>query len=162
LPRRAPARPSRHRRTGPGPVPYHHRHDGRPAAVPGHHGDGPGPRHRTPPPRPGQPDRGRRQGGRPAGPAAHARPDPRPPPPPPQALRSSRFHAVADQAAVLASEVPLAPAADRADLRAPAAAARDRLADAVAALPLVTAGSPYNAEALIHGLSPDPAPHPQD
>ncbi|CAL9494682.1 CHAD domain-containing protein [Streptomyces sp. enrichment culture] len=79
-----------------------------------------------------------------------------------QALRSSRFHAVADQVAVLASEVPLAPAADRADLRAPAAAARDRLADAVAALPLVTAGSPYNAEALIHGLSPDPAPHPQD
>jgi hypothetical protein len=32
----------------------------------------------------------------------------------------------------------------------------------VAALPLVTAGSPYNAAALIHGLSPDPAPHPQD
>lgn len=30
------------------------------------------------------------------------------------------------------------------------------------ALPLVTAGHPYNAEALIHGLSPDPAPHPQD
>jgi hypothetical protein len=26
----------------------------------------------------------------------------------------------------------------------------------------VTAGSPYNAAALIHGLSPDPAPHPQD
>ncbi|NEC29875.1 hypothetical protein G3I20_25635, partial [Streptomyces sp. SID8111] len=39
---------------------------------------------------------------------------------------------------------------------------RDRLTDAVAALPLVTAGSPYNAAALIHGLSPDPAPHPQD
>ncbi|WP_432054832.1 CHAD domain-containing protein [Streptomyces sp. bgisy022] len=79
-----------------------------------------------------------------------------------QALRSSRFHAVADQVAVLASEVPLAPGAHRADLRDPAAAARDRLADAVAALPLVTAGSPYNAQALIHGLSPDPAPHPQD
>ncbi|GAA3301586.1 hypothetical protein GCM10020295_45220 [Streptomyces cinereospinus] len=30
------------------------------------------------------------------------------------------------------------------------------------ALPLVTAGHPYNAEALIHGLSPEPAPHPQD
>ncbi|NNN37467.1 metal-binding protein, partial [Streptomyces sp. S3(2020)] len=36
------------------------------------------------------------------------------------------------------------------------------LKDAVAALPLVTAGHPYNAEALVHGLSPDPAPHPQD
>ncbi|MFJ9664199.1 CHAD domain-containing protein [Streptomyces sp. NPDC101219] len=79
-----------------------------------------------------------------------------------QALRSSRFHAVADQVAVLASEVPLAPGAAHADLRPPAAAARDRLTDAVAALPLVTAGSPYNAAALIHGLSPDPAPHPQD
>lgn len=79
-----------------------------------------------------------------------------------QALGSSRFHAVADQVAVLASEVPLAPGAAHADLRPPAAAARDRLTDAVAALPLVTAGSPYNAAALIHGLSPDPAPHPQD
>ncbi|MDV9175041.1 metal-binding protein, partial [Streptomyces sp. W16] len=38
----------------------------------------------------------------------------------------------------------------------------ERLNDAVSALPLVTAGHPYNAEALIHGLSPDPAPHPQD
>ncbi|MGW7222885.1 CHAD domain-containing protein [Streptomyces sp. NPDC054826] len=79
-----------------------------------------------------------------------------------QALRSSRFHAVADQVAVLASEVPLAPGAAHADLRPPADAARDRLTDAVAALPLVTAGSPYNAAALTHGLSPDPAPHPQD
>src|SRR5690606_5303546 len=34
-----------------------------------------------------------------------------------QALRSSRFHAVADQVAVLASEVPLAPGAAHADLR---------------------------------------------
>jgi len=49
-----------------------------------------------------------------------------------------------------------------ADLRPLAAAAEERLTDAVAALPLVTAGHPYNAEALIHGLSPDPAPHPQD
>ncbi|MEW1870966.1 CHAD domain-containing protein [Streptomyces caelestis] len=79
-----------------------------------------------------------------------------------QALGSSRFHAVADKVAVLASEVPLSPAADRADLRPLADAARERLADAVAALPLLTAGSPYNAEALVHGLSPDPAPHPQD
>ncbi|MFF3739928.1 CHAD domain-containing protein [Streptomyces sp. NPDC002566] len=79
-----------------------------------------------------------------------------------QALGSSRFHAVADQVAVLASEVPLAPAAVGADLRSFAAAAEERLTDAVVALPLVTAGHPYNAEALVHGLSPDPAPHPQD
>ncbi|MGA5123479.1 CHAD domain-containing protein [Streptomyces pseudogriseolus] len=79
-----------------------------------------------------------------------------------QALGSARFHAVADQVAVLASEVPLAAAAEGADLRPLADAARERLADAVAALPLLTAGSPYNAEALVHGLSPEPAPHPQD
>ncbi|MFE1438359.1 CHAD domain-containing protein [Streptomyces sp. NPDC058739] len=79
-----------------------------------------------------------------------------------QSLGSSRFHAVADKVAVLASEVPLTPAARDADLRTHAAAAEERLSDAIAGLPLVTAGSPYNAEALIHGLSPDPAPHPQD
>ncbi|MGW7167272.1 CHAD domain-containing protein [Streptomyces sp. NPDC054884] len=79
-----------------------------------------------------------------------------------QALGSSRFHAVADRAAVLASEVPLTPAAATTDLRPFAAAAEERLADAVAALPLVTAGSPYNAEALMYGLSADAAPHPQD
>lgn len=79
-----------------------------------------------------------------------------------QALGSSRFHAVADSIAVLASEVPLTLAATTTDLRPLAAAAEERLTDAVAALPLVTAGHPYNAEALIHGLSPDPAPHPQD
>ncbi|MFF5183633.1 CHAD domain-containing protein [Streptomyces sp. NPDC000345] len=79
-----------------------------------------------------------------------------------QALGSSRFHAVADKVAVLASEVPLTPGAATTDLRPLAAAAEERLVDAVAALPLVTAGSPYNAEALVHGLSPDPAPHPQD
>ncbi|MFI9614307.1 CHAD domain-containing protein [Streptomyces sp. NPDC052023] len=79
-----------------------------------------------------------------------------------QALGSSRFHAVADKVAVLASEVPLTPAALTADLRPHAAAAEERLTAAVAVLPLVTAGHPYNAEALIHGLSPDPAPHPQD
>ncbi|AXL93353.1 hypothetical protein C4J65_17850 [Streptomyces sp. CB09001] len=90
-----------------------------------------------------------------------------------QALGSSRFHAVADKVALLASEVPLSNAGRRAasaaapgiapvDLRPLAAAAQERLTDAVAALPLVTAGSPYNAEALVHGLSPDPAPHPQD
>ena len=79
-----------------------------------------------------------------------------------QALGSSRFHAVADKAAVLASEVPLTPAAPATDLRPLAAAAEERLTAAVAVLPLVTAGHPYNAEALIHGLSPDAAPHPQD
>ncbi|MGW2233220.1 CHAD domain-containing protein [Streptomyces sp. NPDC001759] len=79
-----------------------------------------------------------------------------------QALGSSRFHAVADTIAVLASEVPLTPTAPTADLRPLAAAAEERLTDAVAALPLVTAGHPYNAAALVHGLSPDPAPHPQD
>ncbi|MFE7442587.1 CHAD domain-containing protein [Streptomyces chartreusis] len=79
-----------------------------------------------------------------------------------QAIGSSRFHAVADNIAVLASEVPLTPAAATAALRPLAGAAEERLTDAVAALPLVTAGHPYNAEALIHGLSPDPAPHPQD
>lgn len=79
-----------------------------------------------------------------------------------QALGSSRFHAVADSMAVLASEVPLAPAAATAELRPLAGAAHERLCGAVSGLPLVTAGHPYNAEALIHGLSPDPAPHPQD
>ncbi|MET7701747.1 MULTISPECIES: CHAD domain-containing protein [unclassified Streptomyces] len=79
-----------------------------------------------------------------------------------QALGSSRFHAVADNVAVLASEVPLTPGAAGADLRPPAAAAEERLCDAVTALPLVTAGHPYNAEALVHGLSADTAPHPQD
>ncbi|MFD7813275.1 CHAD domain-containing protein [Streptomyces sp. NPDC059785] len=79
-----------------------------------------------------------------------------------QALGSSRFHAVADSVAVLASEVPLTSAAAAAELRPLAAAAGERLCDAVTGLPLVTAGHPYNAEALVHGLSPDTAPQPQD
>ncbi|MGV9572436.1 CHAD domain-containing protein, partial [Streptomyces nigra] len=79
-----------------------------------------------------------------------------------RALGGSRFHALADTVALLASEVPLAPGAAGADLRPLAAAAEERLSAAVSALPLVTAGHPYNAEALVHGLSPDPAPHPQD
>ncbi|MGW7817442.1 CHAD domain-containing protein [Streptomyces puniciscabiei] len=79
-----------------------------------------------------------------------------------QALGSSRFHAVADKVAVLASEVPLTPTAPSTDLRPLAAAAEERLTDAITALPLVVAGNPYNAEALVHGLSPDPSPHPQD
>lgn len=79
-----------------------------------------------------------------------------------QALGSSRFHAVADKVALLASEVPLTPAAPATGLAALAGAAGERLTDAVTALPLVTAGHPYNAEALVHGLSADPSPHPQD
>ncbi|RZU29553.1 CHAD domain-containing protein [Streptomyces sp. BK022] len=79
-----------------------------------------------------------------------------------EALGSARFHAVADRVALLASDVPLAPGAATAGLGPSAAAAEDRLAGAVSVLPLVTAGDPYNAQALIHGLSPDPAPHPQD
>ncbi|MFG3199218.1 CHAD domain-containing protein [Streptomyces sp. NPDC048208] len=79
-----------------------------------------------------------------------------------EALGSARFHAVADRVALLASDVPLAPAASGTALGPLAAAAEDRLAGAVATLPLVTAGAPYNAQALVHGLSPDPAPHPQD
>jgi hypothetical protein len=79
-----------------------------------------------------------------------------------QALGSSRFHAVADKVAVLASEVPLTPTAPTTGLQPLAAAAEERLTDAIAALPLVVAGSPYNAEALVHGLSPEPSPHPQD
>ncbi|MGW4193845.1 CHAD domain-containing protein [Streptomyces sp. NPDC005004] len=79
-----------------------------------------------------------------------------------EALGSARFHALADRIAVLASDVPLAPGAAEADLGPYAAAAEDRLGSAVAALPLVTAGHPYNAQALADGLNPDPAPHPQD
>ncbi|MFD8150007.1 CHAD domain-containing protein [Streptomyces sp. NPDC059720] len=79
-----------------------------------------------------------------------------------QALGSSRFHAVADKVAVLASEVPLTGTAATTDLRPLAAAAEDRLTAAVTALPLVTAGNPYNAAALVHGLSPDTVAHPQD
>ncbi|MFI6282683.1 CHAD domain-containing protein [Streptomyces sp. NPDC050988] len=79
-----------------------------------------------------------------------------------QALGSSRFHAVADNVAVLASEVPLTAPAPATGLGPPAAAAEERLGDAVAGLPLITAGHPYNAEALIHGLSADTAPQPQD
>ncbi|WJY39989.1 CHAD domain-containing protein [Streptomyces sp. P9-2B-2] len=69
-----------------------------------------------------------------------------------QALGSSRFHAVADSVAVLASEAPLARTAAElpADEALPPLAeqAHRRLADAVAALPLSRAGYPYNAAAL--------------
>ncbi|WJV51369.1 CHAD domain-containing protein [Streptomyces flavofungini] len=78
-----------------------------------------------------------------------------------QAFGSSRFHAVADNVAVLASEVPLRAAPD-ADLKPLAATAEQHLAEAVTALPLIRAGHPYNAEALIHGLATDTAPEAQD
>ena len=68
-----------------------------------------------------------------------------------QAMGSSRFHGLADAIAVLASDVPLAPAAAEpaAKVLPPLAAqAHQRLADAVAALPLHRAGHPYNAEAV--------------
>ncbi|MFF5976653.1 CHAD domain-containing protein [Streptomyces sp. NPDC012769] len=68
-----------------------------------------------------------------------------------QALGSSRFHAVADAVALLASELPLGPAgsARAVDvLDASASVVERRLLDAVAALPLTRAAHPYNAEAL--------------
>nr|WP_044368594.1 CHAD domain-containing protein [Streptomyces natalensis] len=69
-----------------------------------------------------------------------------------QALGSSRFHAVADSVAVLASEAP--PTLAAADVPASEALPRladeahRRLAEAAAALPLARAGHPYNADAL--------------
>lgn len=67
-----------------------------------------------------------------------------------QALGSSRFHAVADAVAVLASEVPLDAVAARgrvADVLVPlAAVAETRLSAAVSALPPVDAAHPYNAD----------------
>ncbi|MCZ4120885.1 CHAD domain-containing protein [Streptomyces sp. H39-S7] len=75
-----------------------------------------------------------------------------------QSLGSSRFHAVADAVAVLASEVPLAAAADApATVRLPplAEAAHRRLAEAAAALPLARAGHPYNADAVRAALGPE-------
>ncbi|WP_435532602.1 CHAD domain-containing protein [Streptomyces violaceusniger] len=74
-----------------------------------------------------------------------------------EALGSSRFHAVADTVALLASDAPL----DEANAARPAGQvlpplaelANRRLAEAVEALPLIRAGRPYNAEALVHGLA---------
>ncbi|GHA62966.1 CHAD domain-containing protein [Streptomyces termitum] len=68
-----------------------------------------------------------------------------------QALGSSRFHALADAVALLASEVPLGPAGTAPApevLDASASVARRRLLDAVDTLPLHRAAHPYNAEAL--------------
>ncbi len=78
-----------------------------------------------------------------------------------QALGSSRFHAVADSIALLASEVPFSGAQH--DLEQLAATAEADLAEAVEALPLGRAGHPYNAEALAHGLhAAESAPDAQD
>lgn len=68
-----------------------------------------------------------------------------------QALGSSRFHAVADAVALLASDLPLGPAGSaRATevLHAPAEVVEHRLLDAVTVLPLARAAHPYNADAL--------------
>ncbi|MFJ8887995.1 CHAD domain-containing protein [Streptomyces sp. NPDC102402] len=72
-----------------------------------------------------------------------------------QAMGSSRFHAVADAVALLASDVPLAPAAAEPAERilyAPAELAEQRLLDAVSALPPDEAAEPYNEahDALWH------------
>ncbi|MGA5044078.1 CHAD domain-containing protein [Streptomyces arboris] len=64
-----------------------------------------------------------------------------------QALGSSRFHAVADAVALLASEVPLAPGTTGRGSEAllePAERAEQRLAGAVAALPPDASAEPYN------------------
>ncbi|MET9469077.1 CHAD domain-containing protein [Streptomyces sp. NPDC006544] len=67
-----------------------------------------------------------------------------------QALGSSRFHAVADAVAVLASEVPLDPVAARGrvgDVLVPLAeVAGSRLSAAVAALPDPSSSHPYDAD----------------
>ena len=67
-----------------------------------------------------------------------------------QALGSSRFHAVADAVAVLASEVPLDPVAARGragDVLVPlAAVAETRLTAAVTALPPASQAHPYDAD----------------
>jgi hypothetical protein len=68
-----------------------------------------------------------------------------------QAVGSSRFHALADSVAVLASDVPLSPVASgpAASVLPPLAAqAHQRLADAAGALPLHRAAHPYNADAV--------------
>ncbi|MEU8891296.1 CHAD domain-containing protein [Streptomyces sp. NPDC048442] len=64
-----------------------------------------------------------------------------------QALGSSRFHAVADAVALLASEAPVEPG----DPAPYAAHAEHRLTEAVAALPLGRAARPYNSEAVHEG-----------
>nr|WP_051717384.1 CHAD domain-containing protein [Streptomyces megasporus] len=75
-----------------------------------------------------------------------------------QALGSSRFHAVADAVAVLASEAPLSEAASRpvaGALLPLAELAHRRAVEAVEALPLTRARQSYNGEALAHTLAVD-------
>lgn len=82
-----------------------------------------------------------------------------------QAMGSSRFHAVVDAVAVLASEVPLSPAA-----REPAASvlpllaeqAHSRLTEAAAALPLTRARHPYNGGTLHTSLAGEPPAERED
>jgi CHAD domain len=78
-----------------------------------------------------------------------------------QALGSSRFHAVADAVALLASDVPLDPVAARAPaaevLLPLAEAAQARLAAAATELPLGRAATAYNGEALVAALHQVPA-----
>ncbi|MFJ2743657.1 CHAD domain-containing protein [Streptomyces sp. NPDC087440] len=64
-----------------------------------------------------------------------------------QALGSSRFHALADAVALLASDAPVVPG----DPYEHAARAGRRLTEAVDALPLGRAARPYNAEAVHDG-----------
>ncbi|MFI0983432.1 CHAD domain-containing protein [Streptomyces sp. NPDC021093] len=64
-----------------------------------------------------------------------------------QALGSSRFHAIADAVALLASDAPVEPG----DPAPYAALAEHRLTEAVAALPLGRAARPYNSEAVHEG-----------
>ncbi|QMU79637.1 CHAD domain-containing protein [Streptacidiphilus sp. PB12-B1b] len=68
-----------------------------------------------------------------------------------QELGSARFHAVADRMTLLASDLPLRLPAGSAPARAlltHAAAARRRLAEAVAVLPLARSARPYNGDGL--------------
>ncbi|MEE1755557.1 CHAD domain-containing protein [Streptomyces sp. SP18CS02] len=69
-----------------------------------------------------------------------------------QALGSSRFHAVADAVALLASEVPPGPAARRSGeaLVTPARAVEQRLRDAVGALPMTPAVGGEQQDASWH------------
>ncbi len=82
-----------------------------------------------------------------------------------QAMGSARFHALADSIAVLASEVPLTPAASgpaAAVLPPLAARAHTRFADTAAGLPLGRAGHPYNADAVRASLGAELAADLQD
>ncbi|MFE5853993.1 CHAD domain-containing protein [Streptomyces sp. NPDC056500] len=94
-----------------------------------------------------------------------------------QALGSARLHAVADAVALLASELPLGPAARTHRNGSPglltgpgslevlegmAQVAEERLGQAVALLPLARAGHPYNADALVNDLAASSAEDAQD